>query len=98
MLYDSQAGQSLAKAKGTLRSGMQYWRGVAQLVAHSRLGISGWVCNLSDGDVELELEGEEAPIREFLRVLKTGHPYARVSSLQTRELTGTGKYSGFEIR
>lgn len=35
-------------------------------------GLTGWVQNQSDGTVELEVEGQESKVNEFISVLKNG--------------------------
>lgn len=46
-----------------------------------RLGLSGWVRNLVDGDVELEAEGPAEKIETFLHHLRQGPGMARVDNL-----------------
>ena len=36
-----------------------------------QLGLTGWVCNLDDGNVELELQGVQEDIYRFLNTLGT---------------------------
>ena len=36
-----------------------------------QLGLTGWVCNLDDGNVELELQGAQEDIYHFLNTLGT---------------------------
>jgi len=46
------------------------------------LGLSGWVCNLPDGRVELVAEGEETKIATLLDWAQVGPPSARVEYVQ----------------
>lgn len=62
-----------------------------------RLKVFGWVRNLAQGDVELEAEGGKPALEAFLKELKSGHPYARVESLETREVPTQGAREGFGI-
>jgi acylphosphatase len=45
-------------------------------------GLSGYVKNLPDGTVYIEVEGEEERLNEFIDWCKTGPPLAMVSSLE----------------
>ncbi len=62
-----------------------------------RLGLIGFVKNLSDGTVEVVAEGEERALRQFTKALKEGYPLAKVS--QVREVWGeaTGDFKTFLI-
>lgn len=48
--------------------------------------IDGWVCNLSDGNVEGEAQGKAEDLDAFLNLVKTGHPLATVESIQSQEM------------
>ena len=60
-------------------------------------GLAGWVRNLSNGDVELEAEGEQPKLDDFLATIRTGHPWAQVSDVAITRLEGSKKYDDFEI-
>ena len=60
-------------------------------------GLSGWVQNLSDGRVELEVEGAGKTIEFFLTILKKGPPLARVDQLHVNWLNATREEDGFQI-
>jgi acylphosphatase len=72
------------------------YRFYAEKVA-TRLGISGWVRNLTDGRVEILAEGAEEPIAEFLARLEEGPRLARVESFEVERGTATGELTGFRI-
>jgi acylphosphatase len=61
------------------------------------LGLTGWVRNLPDGDVEALFEGEKAAAERMLEWCRTGTPPARVDHLEILEETATGEWSDFEI-
>ena len=63
-----------------------------------RTGLSGWVQNLSDGRVELEVEGSQASIDQFLSVLRQGPSLARVDQVHVEWLNPTENICGFQIR
>lgn len=61
------------------------------------LNISGWVRNCEDGSVELEAEGEETGMKEFIEWCHRGPMRAVVSKVEIKTI-GTKNHSGFEIR
>lgn len=65
---------------------------------HARdLGLTGWVKNLPTGEVELEIEGEDQAIGNYIKVLQTKHPWARVSDVEMNWLEYSGEFQNFEI-
>ncbi|MDR2047913.1 MAG: acylphosphatase [Treponema sp.] len=50
-----------------------------------RAGITGWVRNNADGDVEVWAEGPPEKLAAFLRWLRKGPPYARVEAVNREE-------------
>jgi acylphosphatase len=60
-----------------------------------RLGLSGWVRNTQDGDVEVWAEGPPEKQELFLKWLRRGPPGARVDSLSSNTCPPTGKYPTF---
>jgi acylphosphatase len=63
-----------------------------------RLGLTGWVRNTPEGQVELEAEGEEASVRALCEWCRRGPPAARVDKLDLEELAPSGADSSFRIR
>jgi acylphosphatase len=61
------------------------------------LGLTGWVRNLSDGSVQLLVEGEKSIIETFIELLRTGPSNASVENIDTRWTTYTGKFHSFQI-
>jgi acylphosphatase len=80
-------------------------RGVVQGVAfryHTRdaalaLGLSGWVRNLPNGEVEVSAEGEEAALKQLARFLETGPPLARVKGVDLDWKIPSSEYTTFKI-
>lgn len=64
----------------------------------SRLGVVGWVRNLSDGSVQIEAEAPDLVMEQFIARLRQGPSYGRVDELKVQQLLGTGGYSRFNIR
>jgi len=69
-----------------------YTRSVA-----SRLGLVGYVRNLADGSVQVVCEGSAAAVKELESWLRTGPPSARVSRVDMRATTPTGRFSSFNV-
>jgi acylphosphatase len=61
------------------------------------LGINGYVRNLSNGDVEIEAEGNANEINEFIKQVELGPKYSRVNSVSLVKSPYEGKYTKFSI-
>lgn len=46
-----------------------------------KIGLCGWVRNLSDGRVEVVLQGEDGKINSLLKLLKKGPFFANVTDI-----------------
>jgi acylphosphatase len=62
-----------------------------------RMGLGGWVRNLSDGSVELEVEGHPQQLAEMRLWCERGPAGAMVNSVTATPLPATGA-DWFEIR
>ena len=49
------------------------------------LGLAGWVCNRSDGSVEMLLAGEEAKVVEMIERCREGPPAARIERIEVED-------------
>jgi len=58
----------------------------------SKLGLTGWVKNCSDGRVEAVFEGEIDKIEQIIEWCKKGPPGAVVSNVETVLERATGEY------
>ena len=63
----------------------------------NQLGLTGYVKNLYNGDVEVEVEGERGLIEELIRQLKVGNRSSRVTNVQVSWLEYEEKYNNFRI-
>jgi len=63
-----------------------------------RLGVTGWVRNSDDGDVELVAEGDTDRLRRLLTWCHAGPPGARVTHVEHRWAPCAGGFDGFQIR
>ena len=50
-----------------------------------QLKLSGWVCNLDDGTVEMEVQGREADIRQMIGQLSQDS-WIRIDRLEEKDL------------
>ena len=62
-----------------------------------RLGLSGWVRNTREGDVEVWAEGTEEKLETMLNWLHRGPPGARVVTVHYEKRLPTGKYREFGV-
>lgn len=52
----------------------------------ARLNLTGWVRNREDGDVEMEVQGDEGPVENFVRAVSRGPRYAVVENMERHPL------------
>ena len=64
------------------------------------LGVKGWVKNLTDGDVEAVLSGDEDSVLKMIEKLKQGPRMARVDEFSMDESSRKleESFDGFEVR
>jgi acylphosphatase len=62
-----------------------------------RLGVTGWVRNLSDGRVEALLEGEKVHVEEVLEFCRRGPPGAYVRDSEVHWAEWRGEFTDFKI-
>ena len=51
-----------------------------------QLKLAGWVRNLSDGRVEVQVEGDDPVVQLLIKWLETGPKYAKVSTIEVIDL------------
>ena len=80
---DAHEDQETIRVHGTVSGRVQ---GVGYryfaVTAASRLGVTGWVRNLINGDVELEAQASRPVVHEFLATMKSGNEWSRVQSVE----------------
>ncbi len=59
-------------------------------------GCSGWVRNLGDGDVEMEIQGSVDAIEAFLSKIGKNDGYIRIDSIQTHDIPEETDHGFFE--
>jgi acylphosphatase len=63
-----------------------------------QLGVSGYVRNLRNGDVEIVAAGEAAKVDALLKWAESGSPSAMVDNLEVELIDNGEEFKGFEIR
>lgn len=63
-----------------------------------QLGLTGWVRNTFDGNVEAVFEGEENCVQEMLEWCNHGPPLAKVENVEVKKQDSTNSFDGFFIR
>ncbi|WAA09770.1 acylphosphatase [Fervidibacillus albus] len=62
-------------------------------------GICGWVRNLEDGTVELEIEGTKEALDNFLETIKTGlHLFIKITGMDVHYSNEEKGYRNFWIK
>ena len=64
----------------------------------SRLGLTGYARNQSNGSVEVVAEGSQAGLDALLAELRRGPALARVDRVHASWAAFTGDYDGFGVR
>lgn len=63
-----------------------------------QLGLTGWVRNTSEGNVEAVFEGDENLIQEMLEWCHHGPPLANVENVEVKNQEPTNAFDGFSIK
>lgn len=63
----------------------------------AEMKLSGWVRNMSDGNVELEASGSRDELDEFLERLHDGPPLARVTEVETQYRESDAHQGAFRV-
>jgi acylphosphatase len=74
-----------------------FFRASASQVARS-LQLSGFVRNLSNGNVEIAGEGEEEALKRLIDWCRKGPPGAYVERLNVAWKEASNQFTGFEVR
>ncbi len=63
-----------------------------------KLGLTGWVRNVSKGVVEIVAEGEKQKLEELMKLCHQGPDVAWIEKVDVKWLEATGEFLGFEIK
>jgi acylphosphatase len=61
------------------------------------LGLRGFVRNLTNGDLEIVVEGEKDRIERLVNLIKKGAPHSQIRNVQLEERKWTGDMLDFKI-
>jgi len=61
------------------------------------LGLTGWVKNTVDGNVEAVFEGDETIVYEMIAWCRVGPPLAQVTDVKIIQKRGASKFIGFVV-
>lgn len=91
-------GMALKRVHLTVRGRVQgvFLEAAAQREAR-RLGLTGMIVTRHDGSLELTLEGEEEPLREFIAWSQKGPSAARVEEVDVRWASFSGQFSDVRV-
>ena len=63
-----------------------------------KLGLSGWVRNLTDGSVEAMAQGAQDQVTQLIADCHAGPPLARVTAVDSAPVADAASFAGFEQR
>ncbi|MCR4743697.1 MAG: acylphosphatase [Lachnospiraceae bacterium] len=72
------------------------FRWTAKYAAES-LGLTGWVANMYDGSVEMEIQGEESSLDRMLYELQKGR-FIRITNIEEQKIPLEEHESGFSVK
>ncbi|MFD3155894.1 acylphosphatase [Haloimpatiens sp. FM7330] len=61
------------------------------------LNLTGWVQNLDDGTVKIEVQGSNESIKKFIQRLKHNNKFAKVEYINVKEINKTDNKKSFKI-
>ena len=65
----------------------------------SRLGIRGWVMNMSDGTVDMEVQGPSGKVDKLFEIIQAGNYFIKVTEFHMEKQNPVlPPESGFQIR
>lgn len=62
------------------------FRYFTQMIA-IRYNLTGWCKNLSDGKVQIEVQGEKDNVLKFINTIRKGNNFSRVDDIDLTELS-----------
>ena len=63
-----------------------------------QIGITGWVRNTSEGNVEAMFEGEEKLVNEMIKWCNQGPPLAEVDNVTIEKMANKEDFNSFKIK
>lgn len=62
------------------------------------LGVTGWVCNMEDGSVTMELQGTAEQLDALEAIIRKGNYFIRVKELTLQTIPVVSDETTFKIR
>mgnify|MGYP003621438259 CR=1 FL=1 len=66
--------------------------------AAKKYGLSGWVKNMSDGSVTMEVQGDAPKLDSLFAEIKKGNVFIKVSRIDTKSINIVDDDNGFDIK
>ncbi|MDQ0204415.1 acylphosphatase [Pectinatus haikarae] len=84
-----------AKASGRVQGvGFRYF---VQSIG-KQYGLSGWVMNMADGTVTMEVQGDNVHLNAFFSEIKKGNIFIKVTAIDIKSINMVDGDSGFDIK
>ena len=64
----------------------------------SNLNLTGWVHNMSNGMVDMEVQGNENSIQKFISIISKGNYFIKVTSLSKKEIVIVPEEKKFKVK
>ena len=64
----------------------------------SNLNLTGWVHNMSNGMVDMEVQGNENSIQKFISIISKGNYFIKVTSLSKKEIDIVPEEKKFKVK
>ncbi len=74
------------------------WFRASAVTEAERLGLRGWVRNLSDGSVEAHAQGDARAVDDLIAWCRVGPSGAEVTEVEFAETVGDDTLTSFRIR
>lgn len=64
----------------------------------SSLNLTGWVHNMSNGMVDMEVQGSESSLQKFISLISKGNYFIKITSLSKKEIPIVPDEDKFKIK
>lgn len=64
----------------------------------NKLGLTGWVKNMADGTVQMEVQGKDSAITELVNIIKKGNFIIKVETFTAEEIAVVEDEKAFVIK
>jgi len=74
--------------------GFRYWT----MRKAAELGVNGYVANMPDGSVAIEVEADRSIVETFIKEVKVGPTYASVTDIKVEWHDPANNFKNFDVR